>query len=224
MKSVLVVDGHPIVLQGCRCVLEGAGVGVFVASDVTSGFKLYRRHRPDVVIVDLIMPGNWLGGLPLIQRISSYDSKARILVFSMHNDPIIITRALEAGAVGYVLKDTASADLLTAFEAIRAGKNFLSPELAMKIALAHAPTKQQNPLAKLTRRELQTLSLLAEGRHHAYIAEELGVSYKTVVNLVYVLKNKLRARTLLEVVRIAVQLQFATSRPMPFATPADNAK
>ena len=211
MTSVLIIDDHPIVLQGCRRMLEDAGVTVVLeARDAVSGYRLYRRHRPDVVIVDLAMQGSGLGGLPLIRRISAHDRRVRILVFSMHSDPIIVARALEAGATGYVLKDTSSADLLEAFEKVRAGKPYLSNDLAMQVALVHTPARQ-NPLAELTPRELQTLALLAEGKPYGRIAEEINVSYKTVVNVSSQLKQKLDARNLPELIRTAVQLLSATS-------------
>ena len=211
MTSVLIIDDHPIVLQGCRRMLEDAGVTVVLeARDAVSGYRLYRRHRPNVVIIDLAMQGSGLGGLPLIRRISAHDRRARILVFSMHSDPIIVARALEAGATGYVLKDTSSADLLEAFEKVRAGQPYLSNDLAMQVALVHTPARQ-NPLAELTPRELQTLALLAEGKPYGRIAEEINVSYKTVVNVSSQLKQKLDARNLPELIRTAVQLLSATS-------------
>ena len=211
MTSVLIIDDHPIVLQGCRRMLEDAGVAVVLeARDAVSGYRLYRRHRPDVVIIDLAMQGSGLGGLPLIRRISAHDRRVRILVFSMHSDPIIVARALEAGATGYVLKDTSSADLLEAFEKVRTGQPYLSNDLAMQVALVHTPARQ-NPLADLTPRELQTLALLAEGKPYGRIAEEINVSYKTVVNVSSQLKQKLDARNLPELIRTAVQLLSATS-------------
>jgi len=211
MTSVLIIDDHPIVLQGCRRMLEDAGVTVVLeARDAVSGYRLYRRHRPDVVIIDLAMQGSGLGGLPLIRRISAHDRRVRILVFSMHSDPIIVARALEAGATGYVLKDSSSEDLLEAFEKVRAGKPYLSNDLAMQVALVHTPARQ-NPLAELTPRELQTLALLAEGKPYGRIAEEINVSYKTVVNVSSQLKQKLDARNLPELIRTAVQLLSATS-------------
>jgi len=211
LTSVLIIDDHPIVLQGCRRMLEDAGVTVVLeARDVVSGYRLYRRHRPDVVIIDLAMQGSGLGGLPLIRRISAHDRRVRILVFSMHSDPIIVARALEAGATGYVLKDTSSADLLQAFEKVRAGQPYLNNDLAMQVALVHTPARQ-NPLAELTPRELQTLALLAEGKPYGRIAEEINVSYKTVVNVSSQLKQKLDARNLPELIRTAVQLLSATS-------------
>ncbi len=211
MTSVLIIDDHPIVLQGCRRMLEDAGVAaVLEARDAVSGYRLYRRHRPDVVIIDLAMQGSGLGGLPLIRRISAHDRRVRILVFSMHSDPIIVARALEAGATGYVLKDTSSADLLEAFEKVRTGQPYLSNDLAMQVALVHTPARQ-NPLADLTPRELQTLALLAEGKPYGRICEEINVSYKTVVNVSSQLKQKLDARNLPELIRTAVQLLSATS-------------
>jgi DNA-binding NarL/FixJ family response regulator len=204
MTSVLIIDDHPIVLQGCRRMLEDAGVKtVLEARDATSGYRLYRRHHPDVVIVDLAMQGGGLGGLEVIRRMRSHDPRSRILVFSMHSDPIIAARALEAGATGYVLKD--SNELMKAFDQVRSGTPYLSNDLAMQVALVRTGVRA-NPLADLTPRELQTLSLLAEGKPYGRIAEELNVSYKTVVNACSQLKQKLNAKNLPELIRVAVQL------------------
>lgn len=140
------------------------------------------------------MRGYGLGGLPLICRINAHNPRTRILVFSMHRDPVIVVRALEAGAAGYVLKDTSPEGLIEAFEKVRAGKPYLSGDLAMQVALVRL-TARENPLAELTLRELQTLSLLAEGRPYRHIAEELNVSYKSVANVSSQIKQKLDART-----------------------------
>lgn len=218
MTSVLIVDDHPIVLQGCRRVLQDRGMTpIFEARDVESASQLARQHQPDVIIIDLAMQGGGLGGLSLIRTIRANNSRARILVFSMHSDPMIVARALEAGATGYVLKDTSSEDLLKAFAKVQAGAPYLSGDLAMQVALAHTSARQ-NPLAELTPRELQILSLLAEGKPYGRIAEEISVSYKTVVNVCSQLKQKLEARNLPELIRTAVQLLQAapiakTSQP-----------
>jgi two-component system, NarL family, invasion response regulator UvrY len=209
MTSVLIIDDHPIVLQGCRRMLEDAGVKtVLEARDAISGYRLYRRHHPDVVIVDLAMQGGGLGGLEVIRRMRSHDPRSRILVFSMHSDPIIAARALEAGATGYVLKD--SNELMKAFDQVRSGTPYLSNDLAMQVALVRTGVRA-NPLADLTPRELQTLSLLAEGKPYSRIAEELNVSYKTVVNACSQLKQKLNAKNLPELIRTAVRLVSAES-------------
>jgi len=206
MTSVLVIDDHPIVLQGCRRMLQDAGISaVLEARDIASGYKLYRRHRPDVVIVDLAMQGSGLAGLPLIRRISSHDPRARILVFSMHSDPTIVARALEAGATGYVGKDTPPADLMKAFETVQSGSPYLNHDLALQVAMVRTSARR-NVLAELTPRELQTLSLLSEGKPYSRIAEELNVSYKTVVNTSSQLKQKLGVGNLPTLIRTAVQL------------------
>jgi two-component system, NarL family, invasion response regulator UvrY len=126
-------------------------------------------------------------------------------VLSMHNDPMIVARSLEAGASGYVLKDTSSEELVKAVQKVSAGVPFLSGELAMKVALT-GTSARTNPLAGLTPRELQVLALLAEGKPYDAIARELSVSYKTVVNVSSQLKGKLAASTLPQLVSTAVKL------------------
>jgi len=210
MTTVLIVDDHPIVLQGCRRMLQSVGVDrIIEARDTASGYQLFGNHSPDVVIVDLGLQDNGLGGLELIRRIRADDFNVRILVFSMHSDPVIVARALQAGATGYVVKDTSPEAIMEAFQKVRAGKRYLSDDLAMQVAFANT-SGQQSPLSELTPRELQTLSLLAEGKPYTRIAEELNVSYKTVVNLSSQLKQKLDAESLPELIRTAVQLLSTT--------------
>jgi len=211
MTSVLIIDDHPIVLQGCRRVLEDAGIApVLTASDLVAGYRLYRRHRPDVVIIDLAIQGKGLGGLDLIRRIRTHNPRARVLVLSMHNDAMIVARSLEAGASGYVLKDTASEELVKAVQQVAAGAPYLDGALAMKVAMSGSGARG-NPLSDLTPRELQVLALLADGKPYDRIANELGVSYKTVVNVSSQLKQKLQARTLPELVSTAVKLLASQS-------------
>ena len=137
MTKVLVVDDHPIVLQGCRRILEAAGgTTVFEASDVATGYELFRSNKPDVVIIDLSMRDVGLGGLSLIRRISEDDWRVPILVLGMHRDPSLVLQALEAGAVGYVLKDTATEDLLKAIQEVQRGNRYLSHSLAIEVAVS----------------------------------------------------------------------------------------
>ena len=210
MTSVLIIDDHPIVLQGCSRVLQDAGIApIFEAREVEAGHQLARKHRPDVVIIDLAMQGSGLAGLSLIRTIRAHDPRARILVFSMHSDPIIVHRALETGATGYLLKDTSSEELVRAVMSVAAGMPYLGSDLAMQVALAGTRVSA-NPLADLTPRELQTLGLLAQGKSYGRIAAELNVSYKTVVNVCYQLRQKLDVRTLPELIRLSVQLAPST--------------
>jgi DNA-binding NarL/FixJ family response regulator len=127
----------------------------------------------------------------------------------MHNDATIVARSLEAGATGYVLKDTSSEQLVKAVQQVASGKPYLDGELAMKVALIGTGRARANPLAELTARELQVLALLADGRPYDRIASELNVSYKTIVNVSSQLKQKLQARNLPELVSTAVKLMAA---------------
>ena len=205
MTRVLVIDDHPIVLQGTRQLLEDAGVDkIMQAQSLSDGFRLYRTQKPDVIIVDLAMRTGALGGLSFIRRLRLHDQRTPVLVFTMHSDPVIVSRALEVGATGYVLKDTSSDELVKAFQRVRDGRPYLSHDLASAVAFLEA-RGTANPLKRMTVRELQTLALIAEGKPYGVIAEHLHVSYKTVANTCTQLKAKLGVRTLPELMRIAIQ-------------------
>ena len=123
----------------------------------------------------------------------------------MHADPRIVASAIEAGAMGYLLKDAAPDELAVAVERVRSGQRYLDEQLALKVALLHAD-RERPRLGHLTPRERQVLGLLAEGKPYAMIVAQLGVSYKTVINLTYKLRQKLGARGLSDLIRIAVEL------------------
>ena len=123
----------------------------------------------------------------------------------MHKDPIIVSRALQAGASGYIVKDGAIEDLPNAIQKIQEGDLYLDHELALQVSLANE-SSEQNPPAALTPRELEMLTLLAAGKSYSGIAEELSISYKTVGNISSRLKRKLVAPNLGALVRKAVQL------------------
>ena len=200
--SVLIVDDHPILLQGCRRILEDIGVErIFEAQNIATGYRQFLRHNPKMVLVDLSFQGNGLAGLALVERIKRHNSQARILVLSMHSDPVVVTRALNAGATGYVIKDTSTEELVRAVNRVLKGLPYLSDDLSSKIVFA-----RKGPLTDLTPRELQTLGLLAEGKTYGSIAAHLNVSYKTVVNICWQLRQKLAVRNLQELVSTAVRL------------------
>ncbi len=205
MTRVLVIDDHPIVLQGCRRVLEDLGIDdVHEASTLASAHRLFRKSPPDLVILDLGMHGRSLAGIALIEQIRREHQKCAILVFSMHSDPGIVRSAFNAGANGYLLKDTSPAELRDGIKKVLNGQTYLTHALALEVAML-GTSKQPDQLEALTSRELQVLSLLAEGHQYGSIAGILGVSYKTVANGVTQLKAKLGAATLPQLIRIAVK-------------------
>lgn len=135
MISVLIIDDHPIALQGCRRVLEDAGVGpIFCATDLDAAYLLFLSHRPDVAIVDLAFAGDSLGGLGFVRRIKASPKEIPIVVFSMHDDPAIIAQALEAGASSYVLKDAHSEELIKAVHRVSTSPPFTCAHDALRVA------------------------------------------------------------------------------------------
>jgi two-component system invasion response regulator UvrY len=205
VTRVLVIDDHPIVLQGCRQILEDAGVeSIVLAQSVAEGFRLYRMQQPDLIIIDLAMQTGALDGLSFIRRLRLHDQRTPVLVFTMHSDPVIVSRALEVGATGYVLKDASSDEMLNAFTKVREGRPYLSTDLASEVAFMEV-RGTANPLKRMTVRELQALALVAEGKPYGVIAEHLHVSYKTVANTCTQLKVKLGVRTLPELMRVAIK-------------------
>jgi DNA-binding NarL/FixJ family response regulator len=145
-----------------------------------------------------------LGGLSFVRRLRMHDKKTPILVLSMHRDPMIVRRALELGATGFVLKDAPAEEFLTAFSRVRQGRAYLSQEVASDVVFSEARSTA-SPFKSLTLRELQTLQLIAEGKPYGVIAQELNVSYKTIANTCSQIKNKLGARSLPELMRIALK-------------------
>lgn len=209
--KVLIIDDHPFVLQGCARMLEEAKLATAVlASSLADGYRQYRSHRPGMIIVDLSIRTASLGGISFVRRLRTHDRRTPILVLSMHRDPIIVRRALEAGATGYILKDAPADEFLLAFNKVRHGKQYLSHDMASDLAFSESRSNQ-SPLKSLTVRELQMLSLVAEGKPYGDIAKELNVSYKTVANTCSQIKVKLGARSLPELMRIALQHLPGTS-------------
>ncbi|NEU11368.1 response regulator transcription factor [Methylobacterium sp. BTF04] len=204
MTKVLIVDDHPVILRGVRRIMEDAGVGtVHEATDIVAGYRLFHRLRPDIVVADLTFRTGALSGLSLIRQIRALARETRILAFSMHDDPVIVSRALESGATGYVLKDVPAAQFHEAFEAVRAGRSYLPHALATRVAMLGLGARR-SPLADLTARELQVLSLLGRGQSYQAIADALAVSYRTVIGASAILRHKLGVRTLAELIHVAV--------------------
>ena len=141
MPTVLMIDSHPVCLQAGRLIFETAEVEQFLAAqNYIEGDQLYRRHHTDVIVVDLAAADGGVGGLEFIRRIRTYDPHARILVLSMRDDASIVMQSFEAGASGYVLKDSSAEDLLNAVRSLLAGTQFVSAAVANKVA-AHRPNQ-----------------------------------------------------------------------------------
>lgn len=205
--KILVVDDHPIVRSGLRRLLGGErGYDVREAASGREALATVREWRPALVVLDLSMPG--MGGLEVIPRLRLEDPAIRILVLTMHTEAIYATRALQAGAAGFIGKTAAPDRLLEAIKRLAAGHNYIDHEIAQELALAavRAPGGAQGlPLQDLSPREVEILRLLGDGSSLQQIADAIGFSYKTAANCCGQLKVKLRVSRTADLVRIAVQ-------------------
>src|SRR5215471_17141092 len=139
MSTVLFVDDHPIVVAACRVLLEDSGINAVIdAGDAATGYQAFVQHKPDVVVVDLRLQNQELGGVALIERIHSYAPHAAILVFSMHLDPIIVSAAIAAGAAGYLHKDALPDELPKAVAQLRSGQPYTDQQVSVRVALRRA--------------------------------------------------------------------------------------
>jgi two-component system, NarL family, invasion response regulator UvrY len=203
---ILIVDDHPIIIAGCSAMLSDEGdIDVVDARDAQTGLAAFKEHRPDVTVVDIAMPG--VSGLELARRILAEEPAARIVVFSMNDDPIFAARAIEAGAKGYVTKNDDPYLLVKAVREVAEGGVFLMPKIANRLAFDNFVGA--SPLASLTPRETEILRMLGEGLGMAEIAEATQVSYKTIANSCSILKRKLGARTPMELMKIALEQKLA---------------
>ena len=161
---------------------------------------LVRSVTPHLVVLDLNLPG--IGGLELLRRVME-EGAARVLVLSMHAEPLYAARALEAGAKGYLSKNASPDEVLLAMRRVMEGGRYIESEIAQELALQSVASS--SPLPQLTARELEILRLLAQGRSMTEIADALAVSYKTVANTCTGIKAKLGVARTADLIRYAVE-------------------
>jgi DNA-binding NarL/FixJ family response regulator len=201
MSAILVVDDHAIVRAGLRRLLkEWKGVDVVEAASGEAALAAVRDQSPDLVILDLNLPS--LGGLELLRRLLRAHPGIRILVFSQHAEAIYASKALEAGARGFISKNAPPEELLEAVDAVLAGGTAV--EKAIERDMATRDLLDDAYLKPLSQRDLEILRLLASGNTLSSIAEKLGVAYKTVANTLGRIKEKLGVAQTSDLIRIAV--------------------
>jgi len=202
--TVLLVDDHDLVRAGFRRLLED-GEEFDVVAEAGSGeeaVKEYSRVKPDVVVMDISMPG--IGGIGAIERIIVRHSDAKILVLSVHEDSVFTTRALQAGAKGFMPKRSAPEEMLKAVGQVAQGKMCIDPAIAQTIAVQKL-TGSENVIDALSQREFEVFQLLAEGKTVNEIADILNLSPKTVGTHHTTIKQKLDVSNSAELARLAIR-------------------
>ena len=199
--SVLLVDDHALLRTGVANIINQE-TDLRVVAEAGNGveaLEAYDRHHPDVTLLDLRMPV--MEGVEVVQRLRERDPRARVIVLTTYDTDDEISRALKAGAKAYVLKDIAADALIACIRDVLAGKTYLAPAAAAK--LAEGVTRVQ-----LTPRELATLRLLADGKSNKEIANSLGVAEGTVKNHVSNILSKLGVRDRTRAVLKAFELKL----------------
>jgi DNA-binding NarL/FixJ family response regulator len=209
---VLIADDHTLVRAGIRALLQDLeGVEVVAeAGDGREAMDLVERHRPDVLVTDIAMPH--LGGLELAGRVTRELPATRVIILSMHANEEYASRALQAGAAGYLLKDSGLAELELAVRAVVRGETYLSPAVSRHVIADYLRRTGGAPdSGPLTPRQGQVLQLIAEGKTTKQIARLLGVSIKTVETHRVQLMDRLDIHDVAGLVRYAIRTGMVRS-------------
>jgi two-component system invasion response regulator UvrY len=175
--TVLIVDDHAVVRSGYKRLLENKPdlCVIAEAENGKTGCNLFEKHKPDVAIIDIRMPG--IDGFETIRRIKAKNPDAHILIFSMYNSEILVQRALNAGATGYLTKQSGFDQMIEAVRQVSQGKLYVDKDIVFDTTFS---INSENILDTLTKREFQIFKLLAEGNSTKKIADTLVISPKTV--------------------------------------------
>ena len=207
--KVMLVDDHAVTRAGYRFMVDNLP-DISVAAEAANGedaIRLYAEIKPDVVILDLSMPG--MGGRQVLTTLRKQWPDCRVLICTMHETKAIIDHVMQAGAAGYISKNSSPQALVTAVRQIAGGGTFMDAEVA-KPARTVEGSKQASGIASLSARELQVLCLFAEAYSLDDIASELAISHKTVANNLTVIKEKLQVGSTTELVRLAISNGLAS--------------
>lgn len=205
MVRILVADDHALVRQGLRQVLATTS-DLSLVEEARNAWEVIERVRQggiDVLLLDMSMPGP--SGVELIRRVRSEAPRVHVLVLSMHADVQIASRAIKAGANGYLTKDSEPEQLLDAIRKVGSGGNFIDPSLATRLIFDGGNTSEEAPHASLSNREYQVFLALVHGRGLVDIAEELRLSPKTVSTHKFRLMQKLGVDSVSDLVRYAMR-------------------
>jgi two-component system invasion response regulator UvrY len=205
MIRVLLVDDHAVVRTGFRLLLQSIG-GVSVVAEAESGeaaCRLYAELEPDVVVMDIAMPG--MGGLEALRRMRARHPQVRVLTLSAHDDPMHARRCLQEGALGFLSKRSAPEALVQAVTVVASGRRYLDAALAQKLALADFDGASKSPVERLSEREFEVFMRLAGGATVQRIAQDLKLSASTVGTHLYNIKQKLGVENQSELTLIAIR-------------------
>lgn len=204
MIKVLIADDHELVRKAIRSLLSDYP-GLIVMAEAASGeeaVRIAREQEPDLVLMDLDMPG--IGGLEATRKLLRVLPKIKVLIITAYVDDMYPTRLLSAGASGFITKDAGREELAHAIKTVVQGQRYISPEVANRMALMHLDQDKESPFAQLSERELQILLMIVKGESLQVIAKQLYLSPKTVSSYRHNIFRKLDVISDVEVTLLAV--------------------
>ena len=206
--KVLIADDHAIVREGLKQILADT-TDIAVAGDAENGFeaiKLIRRGPSDVMLLDISMPDR--SGIDVLKQLKKEFPKLAVLMLSMHREDQYAIRALKAGAAGYLNKQSAPAELVTAIRQVATGRKYVSPALAEELANQVGEDHERPLHATLSDREYQTMTMIASGKTVSDIAAELALSVKTISMYRSRVLQKMKLRHNAELTHYAIKNQL----------------
>lgn len=204
MINVLLVDDHELVRTGIRRLLDDVS-GITVYAEANCGeeaLKQVRSKQPDVVLMDVSMPG--IGGLETTRKLKQVAPGVPVVILTVHTDAPFPGSLLKAGADGYLHKGCSVDEIVQAIKTVHAGKRYICPDIAQDLALSLLPGNEQSPFENLSQREMQVMLMLVRGDKVQDISEKLHLSPKTVSTYRYRLFDKLGVRNDAELTRLAI--------------------
>lgn len=205
MINVMLVDDHSLVRTGIRQLLNEVS-GIEVVAEADSGeqaIRQVRTEKPDVILMDISMPG--IGGLEATRKINQAVPGIKIIAVTIHDDDPFPTRLLEAGASGYLTKGCDVAEIVSAIRSVYGSKQYITPDIAQKLALSFVNERDKSPLERLTPRETQVMLMVVRGESNKTISEKLCLSPKTTSTYRYRLFDKLGVENDVELTRFAIR-------------------
>jgi DNA-binding NarL/FixJ family response regulator len=205
LPRVLLADDHLMLAEALRSLLGSEFDLVGAVGDGAAMVEAARDLQPDVIVADVTMPR--LNGIAALTRLRQLGIRTPVVFLTMHRDVSFARRALEAGASGFVLKHSASVELVLAIRAALAGKTYITPQIAGEVfeAMSQRPQRSEDPVSALTPRQAEVLQLLAEGRSAKEIAADLGISTRTVEFHKYQMMESLGLHSSAELIHFAIK-------------------
>ena len=208
MINILLVDDHELVRTGINRILSEVR-GIKVVGEAQTGedaVQFCRKHNPDIVLMDMNMPG--IGGMEATKKIVRYCPDTKVIFLTIHSENPLPSKVMQIGAAGYLTKSAAPDEMIKAIRLVNSGQRYIAPDIAQQIALSQFGGQDENPFDVLSERELQIMMMITRGEKVQDISEQLNLSSKTVNSYRYRMFEKLKISGDVELTHLAIKYRM----------------